>query len=581
MTLFEEINGIIEEELNDFLENNNNPEENILEKYKIFLCLNLGFIKLIDSAQKFSKKDVVEEFSNNCLNDGIDEILLKKSKYVDGEILGFFNYSEFDIDSLTLNEEDFFGNYMEYIRSFDNNITDILINWEILELSVFLSKNNLIFPIIKKLNNIKLKETRYNSQKNLVLTWESYLKEIDKYYNSHDDEQFENPVNKYLIEYLFMNIDIMRREELNLYDPACMDGKSLFLAKHYIERANPKCKVNLFGKEYSSYGVGITKSRMILEGQNPNNIIEIKSYEEQFHDDFDCKFDLIFSNFFVAEKNIYKTTDEDDLGKYIKNYFLDRLAANGKIVLFVYYKFMESLYGILPQIAEKDYLEALIRQRILDEKAATYYIIINKDKIKKHQGKVILIDEAKITMGYKVPDPYVHINTLLNNQKKIFKEYKEVVNSRIFQNQNFRKDFIFTDYMNIKPLKNVAWKFNGEYYGDGMDEFAEFLNEVHKYNLSENPNFASDGVLDVTALRINFEEPVRVKYKLFNVENNNFDYKELKLLLTKDEFSNLHLIMKINNIFRNADELGRYIIMDGLTFLGNNTFEMHLIRGYN
>ena len=135
--------------------------------------------------------------------------------------------------------------------------------------------------------------------------------------------------------------------------------------------------------------------------------------------------------------------------------------------------------------------------------------------------------------------------------------------------------------MNARPLKNVAWKFNGEYYEDGMEAFAEFLNEVHMYNLSENPNFDSAGVLDVTAIRVNFEEPVVVKYKLFNAENNNFDNKQLKILLTEEEITSFHLIMKINNIFRNNEELGRYNIMDGLTFLGDNTFEMHLIKGYN
>lgn len=81
MTLFEEVKNIIEEELNNFREKNDDITYDMIDKYKVFACLNLGFIKLIDSAQKFSKKDVVNEFSNNCLDEEINEILLERSKY--------------------------------------------------------------------------------------------------------------------------------------------------------------------------------------------------------------------------------------------------------------------------------------------------------------------------------------------------------------------------------------------------------------------------------------------------------------------------------------------------------------------
>ena len=67
-------------------------------QYDDIYLLSFGFLKLIDSALKFSKNDIINEYKHSKDNDDIADKLFNKAKYPDGELLGFYNYSNYDLE---------------------------------------------------------------------------------------------------------------------------------------------------------------------------------------------------------------------------------------------------------------------------------------------------------------------------------------------------------------------------------------------------------------------------------------------------------------------------------------------------
>ena len=104
-------------------------------------------IKLLDELQDYSKSDVVAEY--NSLNDEDEELLLSKSVYSTGQSLGFYNYSNHDLTSLSkLPYENIKEEFLDYIDSYSDNVYDILNILKIEENVSNLSNEELLDTII-------------------------------------------------------------------------------------------------------------------------------------------------------------------------------------------------------------------------------------------------------------------------------------------------------------------------------------------------------------------------------------------------------------------------------------------------
>ena len=82
---------------------------------------------------------------------------------------------------------------------------------------------------------------------------------------------------------------------VTVYDPACGTGGMLTIAKeHILEHINPDADVKLFGQEINDETYAVSKSDMLIKGEDAGNI----KYGSSFSRDglVDEKFDYILSN---------------------------------------------------------------------------------------------------------------------------------------------------------------------------------------------------------------------------------------------------------------------------------------------
>lgn len=83
-------------------------------------------LKLFDCALTHSKKEIVKIYdSYDDFDDELDEMLLNNSIYPNGEKIGFYNFSQYDLDDI-LELDNFNEELMDYIDSFSDNVNEAL-----------------------------------------------------------------------------------------------------------------------------------------------------------------------------------------------------------------------------------------------------------------------------------------------------------------------------------------------------------------------------------------------------------------------------------------------------------------------
>ena len=96
-------------------------------------------LQLLDEATLYSKKEVLKEYENNKDKENLEELLLNKSIYPNGEKLGFYNISKYTLNDILNKEEfkleEFFSDkkifleklelFLEYFNGFNKEIQEL------------------------------------------------------------------------------------------------------------------------------------------------------------------------------------------------------------------------------------------------------------------------------------------------------------------------------------------------------------------------------------------------------------------------------------------------------------------------
>lgn len=212
-------------------------------QYDDIYLLSFGFLKLIDSALKFSKNDIINEYKHSKDNDDIADKLFNKAKYPDGELLGFYNYSNYDLEKLATNKSNIYNKFNEYINSFDENTQKVFENYEFNTVIDFLHANDLLFDLLKNLNNLDLKEYKTRNFKNMKSSYESFLNEFYIWKDLRNEApsgiNAENFIPYSLIKILLEDVNLKKKKQIKIFDPFCRDGFLLFETKRLIQEINP------------------------------------------------------------------------------------------------------------------------------------------------------------------------------------------------------------------------------------------------------------------------------------------------------------------------------------------------------
>lgn len=483
-------------------------------QYNDIYLLSFTFLKLLDSALKFSKEDIIKEYEKINSDESIGRRLFDKACYPNGDPLGFYNYSQYDLNNLLNNQNDIGINFREYMNSFDDNTKLVFDNYEFNTIIDFLDENDLLFEFLNDLNQIELSELKYKSNKSLKESYENFLVEFYKLKESTHDTPagaiLSNFLHKFLIDLLVTDIDLKKKKEIKIFDPFCQDGFLLFESKKLLGKKYPDLNIELYGKERDMTTFAICLSKVIIDKENPKHFVKVFDYKSQVLEiDENLKFDLIISNF--GSEDI-KISYNDRIGNSYSSsfeYMVGKLNSKGKMVsTFSSYTLTNGHLLIMDSIY-LDYIESIIDIDVSNADSNLKVLVFNMNKSKKRKNKLLLIDSQEVMNELKDIHCVDATKPLLDLIKKYYSNFKKKDNAHLIFNSNVITDKKFYAMNRILNSSRLS------------KEDAEILNikKLSEEKFYEIANSLDDYYFNHCNAQFNFNKLIRGEKKDFEGEN--------------------------------------------------------------
>ena len=339
--------------------------------------------------------------------------------------LNFHNSSKFNFEKLKADPSNIAANLRNFINGFSFSAREIV---EYFSFDDHISRmddphTDLLFQVVKEFADIDLSNM---TTMEMGYVFEELIRKFAEISNETAGEHFTpREVIKLMVNILFKSdTDILTKEGIvkTMYDPACGTGGMLSVAEEYLQKLNPKAKLEVFGQEINPESYAICKSDMLIKGQNPSNIklgntFTVDGLEGEY-------FDYMLSNppFGVdwkkAEKIIKTEADKkgffgrfgaglpriNDGSLLFLLHMISKMKVDGSRIGIVFNG--SSLFTgqagsgeseIRRWIIENDWLEAIIAlpdQLFYNTGISTYIWILTNTKEKSRKGKIQLINAA-------------------------------------------------------------------------------------------------------------------------------------------------------------------------------------------
>lgn len=415
-----------------------------LTQYRDVYILSFGFLKVIDCALKHSKHKVIEKYENNP--EITENELFNTAIFPDGEKLGFYNTSGFDLNSLSINRANIVDNFNEYMNGFNDDVKLVFKSFEFETMIEFLAANDMLFDFIKGLNDLPIPEYNFKSFNNLKKVYEKYLQEFYDLKEFNDGRpsgiKYNNFSETFLINILLNNVNLKKRKEISIFDPGCGDGYLLFETKKRINEINPDCNVKLFGKELDLTKYAICISKAVIDKENVSNFTKTDDRLSQFTHEMGNReiFDFIISDFVQTDFNL-TIPEKNDLNPIrVFSDFYTKIMHNGKMVITISSDTLWYLHPILTTAVYMDKLEVVLSLNVFHEYNNAVVLVFNANKNKKRRGKFLLLDDYS-TFAEKD----IHTNFAkdgLNRAYNLFNNFKDDLNTYIIHNSEIKSKFV-------------------------------------------------------------------------------------------------------------------------------------------
>ena len=508
-------------------------------QYRDVYILSLGFLKIIDSALKFSKKDLINEYEFFKENDNLEKILLKKAIYPNGETLGFYNTSNFDLENLVNNKYNIYENFKEYMGCFNSDVKTVFKNYEFDDMIEFLYQNDMLFDMIICLNQIELNERKFNSFNHLKEAYESFLHEFYKYKSLTEsvpvDIQYNAVSPYFLTKLLLTDVKLKKRKEVDVFSPLCGDGFLLFETKRLINEINPNCRVNLYGKEKDITEYAICISKCIINKENTSNILKVPDTLSALVPLTEKKFDFIISDFLIDDLNI-DTPKRNSLNPLqIFSNIYQKMNNSCKLVVSLSSESMSFINPVITTAIYKDKLDTIFSLNVFNDFANGMILVLNANKSKKRRGKFLLIDEYDKYSTQSAESMSDLAKSFFNDLLNRYENFKEDSNSLTISNAEIKNDIVLErlherdkgfwdidDRLKLNPFLDLEYEINQ------IDtDFKEFFLGNFIYNFNFNNMFYSKK-------RININSPVPYEY-LGNLMSLDDRYDMGEIIFDKED----------------------------------------------
>ncbi|MCA0380711.1 MAG: type I restriction-modification system subunit M [Bacteroidetes bacterium] len=503
-------------------------------KYKDVI-LPMTVIRRLDAVLEPTKDKVLE--THEKYKDKLNDMTALLSSKQNGSGQAFYNTSPYTLKKLLEDPKNLRSNFENYLNGFSNNVQDIISKFKFRNEIETLDEAGKLFSTIEKFVSPKI-DLRPESLPPLAMgyVFEDLLRRFNEATNAEAGRHFTpREIIELMTHVLFLPVkEQIQNGTFLIYDPCAGSGAMLTESKKYITdedgEIKSKATVHVYGQENTPTIYAISKSDMLLKGEDPEKIV-YGSTLSQYGFPKDLRFDFMLTNppYGTSWADDKKALSIGDKGKIIDSRFQikQRYAqfaepaitrVNDGQLMFVLHmlsKMKETEQGsriatvhngsalftgdagqgeseIRKHIIESDMLEAIIalpNDIFYNTGIPTYIFIITNRKPKHRQGQVQLINangenffgKMKKSLGSK-RNELVPKN--INDITKLYLEFKETEHSKLFDNNEFGYSQIIVHrplrlMVQFTAKRIAALRFVSNNAALREELFKEFGNEVY------------------------------------------------------------------------------------------------------
>jgi type I restriction enzyme M protein len=454
-------------------------------KYKDVI-LPMTVIRRLDAVLEPTKDKVLE--THEKYKDKLNDLTALLTSKQNGSGQAFYNTSPYTLKKLLDDPKNLRSNFENYLNGFSYNVQDIITKFKFRNELETLDEAGKLFSTIEKFVSPKI-DLRPESLPPLAMgyVFEDLLRRFNEATNAEAGRHFTpREIIELMTHVLFLPVkEQIQNGTFLIYDPCAGSGAMLTESKKYITdedgEIKSKATVHVYGQENTPTIYAISKSDMLLKGEDPEKIV-YGSTLSQYGFPKELRFDFMLTNppYGTSWADDKKALSVGDKGKIIdprfqikKQYVAEPAVTrvnDGQLmfVLHMLSKMKETEQGsriasvhngsalftgdagqgeseIRKHILENDLLEAIIalpNDIFYNTGIPTYIFIITNRKPKHRVGKVQLINangenffgKMKRSLGSKRNEL---IPKNINDITKLYQDFKETEFSKLFDNNEF------------------------------------------------------------------------------------------------------------------------------------------------
>ena len=454
-------------------------------KYKDVI-LPMTVIRRLDAVLEPTKDKVLE--THEKYKDKLNDLTALLTSKQNGSGQAFYNTSPYTLKKLLDDPKNLRSNFENYLNGFSYNVQDIITKFKFRNELETLDEAGKLFSTIEKFVSPKI-DLRPESLPPLAMgyVFEDLLRRFNEATNAEAGRHFTpREIIELMTHVLFLPVkEQIQNGTFLIYDPCAGSGAMLTESKKYITdedgEIKSKATVHVYGQENTPTIYAISKSDMLLKGEDPEKIV-YGSTLSQYGFPKELRFDFMLTNppYGTSWADDKKALSVGDKGKIIdprfqikKQYVAEPAVTrvnDGQLmfVLHMLSKMKDTEQGsriasvhngsalftgdagqgeseIRKHILENDLLEAIIalpNDIFYNTGIPTYIFIITNRKPKNRKGKVQLINangenffgKMKRSLGSKRNEL---IPKNINDITKLYQDFKETEFSKLFDNNEF------------------------------------------------------------------------------------------------------------------------------------------------
>jgi type I restriction enzyme M protein len=453
------------------------------------VILPFAVLRRLDCTLEATKDKVLELAKDKSLDGVTRDVMLQAAAGYK-----FYNTSPFDLKKAIGDPSQLRQNIVSYLNGFSPNIRDVFEKYEFETELAKLEEYDLLLLVAQEFLKLDLHPDKVSNSE-MGNVFENLISRSMEAANEQAGEYFTpRDVVRLMVNLLFARDgDILTKPDIvrHIYDPTAGTGGMLAIADEYIRSRNPKASLSLYGQEIRAASYAVSKTDLIIKGQNAENMILGDTLKDDGH--WDKKFDYCLANppFGVEWKASQDavTKEHEQLG--FSGRFgpgLPRVSDGSLLFLLHLVSKMRSteneggrigivLNGsplftggagsgeseIRKWLMEKDLVEAIVampKDMFYNTGIATYIWILDNDKPKERKNKVQLIDGSQMYQKLRknIGSKRVELSeTNIEDLVKLYEAFEDGEQSKIFKTEEFGYTTITVE----RPLRQ-SWTISEE-----------------------------------------------------------------------------------------------------------------------